>query len=75
LFPDRPTPVRHDVALGSGLRSPHLLPDLLRSLNVMNRHFGRAVHAAGFGSRLRNNADNHLIERAVAQACLPWSAD
>jgi hypothetical protein len=41
----------------------------------MNRHFGRAVHAAGFGSRLRNNADNHLIERAVAQACLPWSAD
>jgi predicted PurR-regulated permease PerM len=36
----------------------------------MNRHFGRAVHAAGFGSRLRNNADNHLIERAVALACL-----
>jgi predicted PurR-regulated permease PerM len=36
----------------------------------MNRHFGREVHAAGFGSRLRNNADDHLIERAVALTCL-----
>ena len=36
----------------------------------MNRRFGREVHAAGFGGRLRNNAENHLIERAVALACL-----
>jgi predicted PurR-regulated permease PerM len=36
----------------------------------MNRNFGTEVHAAGFGSRLRSNADNHQIERTVALACL-----
>jgi hypothetical protein len=36
----------------------------------MNRHFGREVHAAGFVSRFRSNADNHPIERAVALTCL-----
>jgi hypothetical protein len=35
----------------------------------MNRDFRREVHAADFGIRLRNNAENHLIERAVAPAC------
>ena len=35
----------------------------------MNRDFRREVHAANFGIRLRNNAKNHLIERAVAPAC------
>jgi hypothetical protein len=40
-----------------------------KSLSVMNRDFRREVHAADFGIRLRNNAENHLIERAVAPAC------
>jgi hypothetical protein len=35
----------------------------------MNRDFRREVHAADFGIRLRNNAENHLIERAVAPDC------
>ena len=39
----------------------------------MNRDFRREVHAADFGIRLRNNAENHLIERAVAPNCHgPW---
>ena len=36
----------------------------------MNRDFRREVHAAGFVSRLRSNADNHLIEHAAALTCL-----
>ena len=37
---------------------------------MIDRHFGNAAQTTGLGSRLRKNAGDHLVERAVALACL-----
>jgi predicted PurR-regulated permease PerM len=34
------------------------------------RHLGSELHASSSGSRLRNNANTHTVERAVALVCL-----
>jgi predicted PurR-regulated permease PerM len=41
-----------------------------RVLNVIDRHLGVAAQTSGLGSHLRKHAENHLVERSVALACL-----
>lgn len=36
---------------------------------MTSRHLGRAAHAAGLGSRLRDNPNNHLIGPAAVLVC------
>src|SRR4051812_13060822 len=41
-----------------------------RVLNVTDRHLGGVIQTSVSANRLRKNADDHLVERAVALACL-----
>jgi hypothetical protein len=36
----------------------------------MTRHLGSELHSSSSGSRLRDKANTHTVERAVALACL-----